>query len=79
LNESQTVVIEESYDDFHFHHFDCDLDTDASGRLAHLAAQQKLGLLPERRTWIGRTHSAHSTAHGTPLIIRCWVSEEKTK
>ena len=37
------------------------------GAIAHLASQQKLGLLPERRAWIDCANPAHPAVHGTYL------------
>jgi len=38
------------------------------GTFPHLASQQKLGLLPERRASTGCTNPVDPAAHGTPLI-----------
>jgi hypothetical protein len=47
----------------------CDSDSDASGHVAHVASQQKLGLWPERRTWIDCSNPVDPAAHGTPPFL----------
>ena len=48
---------------------DCDLGSDASGCIAQLVSQQKLGPRPERRVGIGGRNPARPAAHGTPPIL----------
>lgn len=46
----------------HGNHTDCHLDPDVGWRSSHLAPQQELGILSQRRTRIGPSDSDHPVA-----------------
>jgi hypothetical protein len=41
-------------------------------------SQQKLGLLPERRTWIRIARGDCPSTHGTHLIVNTWIVNENS-
>ena len=62
---SPISVLEELNGNDSDHYF----DPTATGRSADLAVQQRVGILPERRTWIGSGNYYHPGPHG-PVLNR---------
>ena len=51
----------------HGNHTDCDPDPNVGWRYSHLAPQQKMGILSQRRTRIGPSDPDHPAAPGADL------------